>query len=65
MRRLSLWLKQVFRGRARHARQDNLPFTAKEFGRLILSGKSEDMKILARGFSRATLSRNAKERAPL
>ena len=64
MRRLFLRLKQVFRDRARNARQDKLPFTAEEFGRLILSGKSEDMKILAHGLSRQ-LSRDAKERAQL
>jgi hypothetical protein len=65
MRRLSGWLKQIFRPRGRVVKHDNLPFSAEEFARLISSGKSEDMKVLAQGLSRSTLLRDERERARL
>ncbi len=65
MRRLSGWLKQILRLRKRVVQHDNLPFSAEEFARLISSGKSEDMKVLAQGLSRSTLPRGERERARL
>jgi hypothetical protein len=60
MRRLALWLRHFFGKPTRHPHNDDLPFTAEEFARLISSGKSEDMKILAEGLSCAAISRGLK-----
>jgi hypothetical protein len=65
MRRLSGWLKQIFRLRVRVVQHDNLPYSAEEFARLISSGRSEDMKVLAQALSRSTLQRDERERARL
>jgi len=40
----------------RESADEPLPFTAEEFGRLISSGKSEDMKRLAEALSRGAVS---------
>ena len=60
MRRLALWLRHFFGRPTRHSQDDNLPFTPEEFARLISSGRSEDMKILAEGLSCAAISENLK-----
>jgi hypothetical protein len=52
MKRLARWFRTFFRRGSRPVSDDDLPFTNEEFARLIASGKSEDMKILARGLSR-------------
>jgi hypothetical protein len=56
MGRLALWLRHFFGKPVRHPQGNDLPFTAEEFARLISSGKSEDMKILAEGLSCAAIS---------
>ena len=60
MRRLALWLRHFFGRPVRHSQGDNVPFTPEEFARLISSGKSEDMKILAEGLSCAAISERLK-----
>jgi hypothetical protein len=60
MRRLALWLKHFFGKPPRHSRENGLPFSTEEFGRLISSGKSEDMKTLAEGLSCAAISESLK-----
>jgi hypothetical protein len=60
MRRLALWLRHFFGRPIRHSRDDDLPFSAEEFARLISSGKSEDMKTLAEGLSCAAISQGLK-----
>jgi hypothetical protein len=52
MQRLGRWFKEFFGAGRPHVRDENLPFTAEEFGRLIGSGRSDDMKSLARGLAR-------------
>ncbi|MEH2513980.1 hypothetical protein V1291_005334 [Nitrobacteraceae bacterium AZCC 1564] len=52
MKRLARWFRTFFRRRQRPVSDDDLPFTTEEFARLIASGRSEDMQILARGLSR-------------
>jgi hypothetical protein len=52
MRRLRRWFRAFFGFAAKHPVTETLPFTTEEFARLIASGKSEDMKMLARGLSR-------------
>lgn len=56
MKRLARWFKTFFRRGSRPVSDDDLPFTNEEFARLIASGRSEDMKILARGLSRPNRS---------
>jgi hypothetical protein len=57
MRRLTGWFRRVFGSGRRESGDETLPFTAEEFGRLISSGKSEDMKRLAERLSCNTVSR--------
>jgi hypothetical protein len=52
MQRLGRWFKEFFGAGRPRVSDENLSFTAEEFGRLIGSGRSEDMTILARGFAR-------------
>ena len=52
MKRLTRWFSTFFHRKQRPVSDDDLPFTSEEFARLIASGRSEDMKILARGLSR-------------
>jgi hypothetical protein len=56
MKRLARWFRTFFSRRQRPVSDDDLPFTNEEFARLIASGRSEDMKILARGLSRSNPS---------
>jgi hypothetical protein len=54
MRRLAGLVRWLFGARVRHQAQDDdpgLPFTPEELGRLIRSGKREDMKRLADGLA--------------
>jgi hypothetical protein len=60
MRRLAFWVRHFFGKPIRHSRDGDLPFTPEEFARLISSGKSEDMKILAEGLSCAEISESLK-----
>jgi hypothetical protein len=65
MRRLASLVRWFFGPRLRHPTDDDpaLPFTPDEFGRLIRSGKSEDMKRLAEGLSCRSIPRRARFRA--
>ena len=53
MRRLASLVRRFFGPRVRRPIDDDpsLPFTPEEFGRLIRSGRHEDMKLLAEGHS--------------
>jgi hypothetical protein len=57
MRRLADWFRRLFAPGIREPRCEVLPFTAEEFANLIYSGKPEDMKRLAEGFSQDIVSR--------
>jgi hypothetical protein len=57
MRRLKVWFIRIFGPPVRRTPVEPLPFTPEEFARLIRSGKSEDMKLLADGLSRGAISR--------
>jgi hypothetical protein len=48
MRRLATWFRQLLGLHQTHDSDENTPLSPEEFARLIMSGKSEDMKILAR-----------------
>ena len=65
MRRLTALLRRFFKPRPRYLSDDDpgLPFTAEEFARLVLSGKSEDMKRLADGLSLKSIAGRSKHRA--
>ena len=62
MRRLASLVRRLFGPRARRPIDDdpNLPFTPDEFGRLIRSGKREDMKLLAEGLACRSIPRRAR-----
>lgn len=65
MRRLASLVRQLFGPRMRRPIDDdpNLPFTPEEFGRLVRSGRREDMKLLAEGLACRSISRRIKYRA--
>ncbi|WLA69107.1 hypothetical protein [Bradyrhizobium diazoefficiens] len=65
MRRLASLILRFFGPRLRRPIDDDpsLPFSADEFGRLIRSGKREDMKLLAEGLACRSIPRRAKYRA--
>ncbi|MDA9401962.1 hypothetical protein [Bradyrhizobium sp. CCBAU 45389] len=65
MRRLASLVRRLFGPRVRRPIDDDptLPFTSDEFGRLIRSGKREDMKLLAEGLACNSIPRRAKYRA--
>ena len=65
MRRLASLVRRLFGPRLRHTIDDDpsLPFTPEEFGRLVRSGKREDMKLLAEGLACRSMPRRAKFRA--
>ena len=52
MQRLAGWLKLVWGSRFRRVAIDPLPLSTEEFARLISSGRTEDMKLLAKALSR-------------
>ncbi|OAF18435.1 hypothetical protein AXW67_04765 [Bradyrhizobium neotropicale] len=65
MRRLASLVRRFFGPRMRPPIDDDpsLPFTPEEFGRLIRSGKREDMKVLAEGLASQSIPRRARYRA--
>jgi hypothetical protein len=65
MRRLASLVRRLFGPRLRRPIDDDpsLPFTPDEFGRLIRSGRSEDMKLLAEGLACRSIPHRAKYRA--
>lgn len=65
MRRLASLVRRFFGPRVRHPIDDDpsLPFTPEEFGRLIRSGRHEDMKLLAEGLACRTVPRRTRHRA--
>lgn len=65
MQRLANLLRQFFsQPRMRRFPDDpTLPFTAEEFGRLICSGKHEDMKALADGLACPSIPGRPEQRA--
>ncbi|WP_431202930.1 hypothetical protein ACQ86E_29255 [Bradyrhizobium betae] len=65
MRRLASLVRRLFGPRLRHTIDDDpsLPFTPEEFGRLVRSGRREDMKLLAEGLACRSMPRRAKFRA--
>jgi hypothetical protein len=65
MRRLASLVRWFFGPRSRPPVDDDpgLPFTPAEFGRLIRSGRHEDMKRLADGLAGRSIPRRAKFRA--
>jgi hypothetical protein len=65
MRRLRRWFKELFSSGRPRVSNDSLPFTAEEFRRLIASGRSEDMRILASGLAQGSTDRSSRENASL
>jgi hypothetical protein len=65
MQRLGRWFKGFFGAGRPRVRDDNLPFTADEFGRLIASGRSDDMRILARGLVQKSTRSASNEKASI
>jgi hypothetical protein len=65
MRRLASLVRRFFGPRVRRPIEDDpsLPFTSDEFGRLIRSGRREDMKLLADGLACRSIPQRAKYRA--
>ena len=65
MLRLAILVRWFFGPRMRRPIDDDpsLPFTPEEFGRLICSGKHEDMKLLAKGLACRSIPRRIKFRA--
>jgi hypothetical protein len=63
MQRFGNWFRRIFRPAHSSVCHDNLPFTAEEFGRLIGSRRSEDMRILAKGLARRSTNRKSSEKA--
>jgi hypothetical protein len=61
MHRLGRWFRELFGSGRPRVRDENLPFTAEEFARLIGSNRSEDMRILARGLARKSPNRASNE----
>jgi hypothetical protein len=55
MHRLSGWFRLFLGSRFRRAVVTPLPLSTEEFARLISSGRSEDMKLLAKALSRNAL----------
>jgi len=64
MRRLAGLVRWLFGSGERHPEDDDpsLPFTSREFARLIRSGRREDMKTLANGLSYREMPDRAKHR---
>jgi hypothetical protein len=65
MQRLGRWFKDFFGGGQPRVGDEDLPFTAEEFARLIGSGRSEDMRILAGGLARKSPGRALNESASI
>jgi hypothetical protein len=65
MQRLGHWFKGFFDAGRLRVRDESLPFTAEEFGRLIGSGRSEDMRILARVLAQKSTRSASNEKASI
>jgi hypothetical protein len=65
MQWLGRWFIEFFGAGQPRVRDENLPFTAEEFGRLIGSGRSEDMRILARGLAQKSTRSASNEKASI
>jgi hypothetical protein len=65
MQRFGRWFKEFFGADRPRVRDENLPFTAEEFGRLIGSGRPEDMRILARGLAQKSTRGASNEKASI
>ena len=65
MQRLGRWFREFFSAAQPRVHDGNLPFTAEEFGRLIGSGRSEDMRILARGLAQKSTRSASNEKASM
>ena len=65
MQRLGRWFKAVFGAGGPRVRDEDLPFTAEEFGRLIGSRRSEDMRMLARGLAQKSTRRASNAKASI
>lgn len=65
MWRLASLVRRLFGPRMRRPIDDDpsLPFTSEELGRLIRSGKHEDMKLLADGLACRSIPHRARYRA--
>jgi hypothetical protein len=63
MRRLGRWFRGLFGSGRPAVLDDELPFTPEEFARLIASGSSEDMRILACGLAEGSTSRWSRQQA--
>jgi hypothetical protein len=63
MRRLGRWFKGFFGSGRPPVLDDELPFTPEEFARLIGSGRSEDMRILACGLAQESTSLSLRQKA--
>jgi len=65
MLRLGRWFKAFFGTRGPRVHDENLPFTAEEFGRLIGSGRSEEMRILAGVLAQRSTRSSSNEKASI
>ena len=65
MKRLGRWFKEFFGAGRLDVLDEDMPFTAEEFGRLIGSGRSEDMRILASGLARKSTGNSSNEKASI
>lgn len=65
MRRLASLVRRLFGPRMRRPIDDdpNLPFTPDEFGKLIRSGRREDMKIIADALACRSIPNRTRYRA--
>jgi hypothetical protein len=65
MRRLASLVRRLFGPRMRRPIDDdpNLPFTPDEFGKLIRSGRREDMKTIAEALACRSIPNRARYRA--
>jgi hypothetical protein len=63
--RMRRWFKELFGAARPPIRDEKLPFTAEEFGRLIGGGRSEDMRSLAGGLGRKSTGRVSADRASI
>jgi hypothetical protein len=65
MQRLGRWFKEFFGAGGPNVLDESMPFTDEEFGRLIGSGRSEDMRILAGGLARKSTGSAPNEKASI
>ena len=65
MKRLGRWFKEFFGAGRLDVLDEDMPFTAEEFGRLIGSGRSEDIRILASVLARKSTGSSSNEKASI